>query len=429
MARTVRPCRLLVSLLSVGALLLAGCIQQERSAAAPNAPVTIVFKHSKLFGDPQAFTALIRRFEERHPAIRVRAEVLPATSDEQYQFYVINLRAGSTDFDVFALDVIWVAGFARAGWLAEVSELLPPAAHHEFFPGPMNAVRYRDGVYAVPWFIDAGLLYYRKDLLEKHRIAPPQTWDELVRAAQTISAREPNVYGFIWQGRQYEGLVCNALEYMWSAGGDVLRDGRVVLDSPANRRALAFMRALVHETGVSPELVTTTTEEPARRIFGDGRAVFLRNWPYAWSLFEQPGSPVRGKVGVMVLPHFPGHESAATLGGWQLGINRHSRRAEAAAQFVRFMTSAEAQKALALANGLNPSRRALYSDAELIRAQPHLAPLRAIFERARPRPVTPYYVRVSQVLQSELSAVVAGIKTPPAALATAQQQVEAALRP
>ncbi len=414
---------LLVSVLAVGA-----CSEQDSGTPPAGQPITIVFKHSKLFGDPQAFDALIKRFEKSNPSIRVRTETLPSSSDEQHQFYVINLRAASSDFDVMALDVIWVAEFARAGWLSDLTESFAPAERKAFFKGPLVAVLYQDRAYAIPWFIDAGLLYYRKDLLAKYKYEPPKTWEELSRIAAAIKQRESGLYGFVWQGKQYEGLVCNALEYMWSAGGDVLLDNHAVLNSPENRRALRFMRALVQDGGVSPKLVTTATEEPSRRIFGSGKAVFLRNWPYAWTLFQQSDSPVRGKVGITVLPHFPGHDPAATLGGWQLGVNRHSRYPKEATAFVHFMTSAEAQKALALAYGLNPSRRTLYEDIDLIAAQPHLAQLRAIFDRARPRPVTPQYVRISQVLQSEFSAVVAGLKPPDDALASAQEQIEAILK-
>lgn len=416
-----KPASVRFFLLAV-ALVVAACTD-DAAPPAPGQPTTIVFKHSKLFGEPQAFDDLVKRFEQHNPGIRVRTETLPASSDEQHQFYVINLRARSPDFDVMALDVIWIAEFARAGWLNDLSSILAAEDPKVFFKGPLAAVRYRGRTYAIPWFLDAGLLYYRKDLLTKYGFAPPTTWQQLVDIAAAIKRREPGMYGFVWQGKQYEGLVCNALEYMWSAGGDVLSGSRVVLDSPANRRALGFMQALVHHDHVSPELVTTATEEPSRRIFGSGKAVFLRNWPYAWTLFQQADSPVKDNVGITVLPHFPGHASAATLGGWQLGVNRYSRHPAEASAFVRFMASREAQKALALAYGLNPSRRALYDDPELVAAQPHLAQLRAIFERARPRPVTPQYVRVSQVLQSEFSAVVAGLKDPQEALAAAQIQV------
>lgn len=408
-------------------LALLGACGEPGTDTTPQA-VEIVFKHSKLFGDPAPFKALVQQFEERNPDIRVKAETLPSSSDEQHQFYVINLRAGSASFDVFAMDVIWVAEFAKVGWLRDVSHLIPSEERSEFFAGTIEAVTYQGKVYAVPWFIDAGLLYYRKDLLDKHGFEPPETWPELVEAAGRVAAKE-DIYGFVWQGKQYEGLVCNVLEFLWSNRGRVLQDGQVVLDSPENREALRFMTDLIHRHRVTPALVNTATEEPSRRIFGDGKAVFLRNWPYAWNLFQRQGSLVKDKVGVRALPRFEGGESAAALGGWQLGVNPYSEHPEAAERFVSFLASPESQKALALAYGFNPTREGLYRDPEILRAQPFLRDLYSVFRRAVPRPVSPYYVQISQVLQAQFSAAVAGVTEPEAALRRAQEQIEAILQP
>lgn len=377
---------------------------------------TLVFKHGKLFGDPHVLRALIDEFEAAHPGVSVREETLPSSSDEQHQFYAINLQAKSDAFDVMALDIIWVAGFARAGWLRE----LAAPEREAFFDGPMEAVTYGGKPHAVPWFVDAGLLYYRTDLVSE----PPKTWPGLIDAARGVMARVPGMHGFVWQGKQYEGLVCNALEYLHSNGGAVLAGSRVVLDSPQNREALALMADLVHRHRVTPGSVTTATEEPSRHVFGQGRAVFLRNWPYAWRLFQDPASRAHGKVGVAELPHFPGGRSAPTLGGWQLAVNAASRHPEVAASFVRFLTGAPAQKRLALAYGFQPARTALYRDAQLLAAQPFLGRLERVFASARPRPVTPQYVRVSQVLQGDFSAAVSGLSTPRAALEHAQRRIE-----
>ena len=387
------------------AALAAGCGRPAPGGAA----TTLVFKHGKLFGDPHVLRALIDEFERAHPGVAVREETLPSSSDDQYQFYAINLQAGSDAFDVLAVDIIWVAGFARAGWL----RALP--SEGGFFEGPMEAVTWRGTVHALPWFVDAGLLYYRKDLVER----APRTWDELI-----AMARAPAVQGFVWQGKQYEGLVCNALEYLHSNRGAVLEGERVVLDSPQNREALALMAGLVHRYRVTPGSVTTMTEEPSRHVFGQGRALFLRNWPYAWRLFQDPSSGVHGKVGVAELPHFPGGRSAPTLGGWQLAVNAASRNHEIASSFVHFLTGEAAQKRLAMAYGFQPARLALYRDAELLAAQPFLGELERVFTNARPRPVTPQYVRVSQVLQSDFSAAISGRRTPQAALAHAQRRIE-----
>ncbi len=386
--------------------------------------VTIVFKHGKVAGDPEPIKKLIERFEERNPDVRIKDETLPAATDEQHQFYVINLEGKSSDFDVFAMDVIWVPEFARAGWLRDLSHILPPESRNEFFGGPMEAAIYGEKVYAIPWYIDAGILYYRKDLLEKYGFSPPKTWHELVRIASKVTRKEPGLYGFIWQGKQYEGLICNVLEYIRSNGGDVIKNGRVVVDSPENRQALAFMRDLIYQYRITPELVTTAIEEPTRHIFGKGKAVFMRNWPYAWNIFEGDDSPIKGKVGVSILPGFPGHGSAPTLGGWHLGINKYSRHPKEAERFIKFFTSYEAQKTLSLTIGYKSTRRKLYRDKDLIRAQPFVVSLYDVFEHARPRPISPFYMMISQIMQPEFSAVLSRIKEPEDALKSASKQIE-----
>jgi multiple sugar transport system substrate-binding protein len=402
-------------------VLFPGC---KPEAARPPGETTIVFKHGKVPGDAAAFRRLLDRFEEEHPRIRVRDESLPASTDEQHQFYAVNLDSRSRDFDVLALDVIWVPEFARAGWLRDLTPLFLPGEQEAFFPGPVRAVTYQSRFYAVPWYIDAGVLYVRTDLLRKHQRRVPRTWQELVETAQVIAGKEPGLYGYVWQGRQYEGLVCNALEFIWSNGGEVLKGEQPTIDGARNREALGFMRDLIAKYGVTPPLVTTAIEEPTRQLFGSGKVLFMRNWPYAWNIFNSSNSPVRGKVGLAPLPAFPGHEPVSTLGGWQLGVNAFSLHPEAGEQLVRFLTSPAAQKELARTVGYKPTRKDLYKDEDLLREQPDLALLYTIFLQARPRPVTPYYMMITGVLQPEFSAVIAGIRTPGEALASAQKQVE-----
>jgi multiple sugar transport system substrate-binding protein len=402
---------------------LAGCTTEERVTSGP-VGVTVVFKHGKIAGDPKPFRELLDRFEQAHSGITVKEETLPASTDEQHQFYAINLDSRSADFDVLSLDVIWVPEFARAGWLRDVTDILDEGEQDDFFPGPIEADTYEGRLFAVPWYIDAGLLYYRRDLLKKYGRPVPKTWPELVSTAQAVTGGEKDLYGFIWQGKQYEGLVCNVLEFLRSNGGAVFEKGRPVIDSPRNVEALGFMRDLIVKYRVSPPLVTTAIEEPTRHLFGGGRVLFMRNWPYAWNVFIREDSAVRGKVGVTALPAFPGHESAPTLGGWQLGINRYSHHPEAAEKFVRFLTSPSAQKELARTVGYKPSRKILYKDPDLLREQPFITSLYEIFLKARPRPVTPYYLMITQVMQAEFSAALAGIKTPEEALVSAQKQVE-----
>ncbi len=401
---------------------LQGCLQ-DLSTDRPE-ETTIVFKHGKIAGDPEALKRLITKFEEANPDVKVKEETLPSSTDEQHQFYVINLEGRSADFDVYALDVVWVQEFARAGWLRDLSHILPSKKRSDVFQGPMEAAIYDEMVYAVPWYIDAGVLYYRKDLLEKYGFSPPKTWYDLVRIASEVIKEEPDIYGFIWQGKQYEGLVCDVLEYIHSNGGAIIRDGQVVIESEENVEALRFMRDLIFRYRVTPVLVTTMIEEPTRHIFGKGKAVFMRNWPYAWNIFEADDSPVKGKVGVSILPKFPGHQSSPTLGGWHLGVNAYSKHPEEAERFIGFLTSYDAQKTLSLTVGYKPTLKSLYQDPGLNQAQPFTTSLYDAFQHAKPRPITPYYMMISQVIQPEFSAIISGIKDPEEALKSAGVQIE-----
>ncbi len=414
--------RWFASLVILVALLLTSCKREPQVERGP-VEATVVFKHGKIAGDPKAFQELLDRFEQENPGIRIKDEVLPSSTDEQHQFFVVNLEAESKAFDVFSLDVIWVPEFARAGWLKDLGHLLAPGEQAAFFPGPIQAVTFNKRVHAIPWYIDAGVLYYRRDLLEKYNLPVPGTWPELVATAQQIIGKEKNLYGYLWQGKQYEGLVCNVLEFIWANGGMILSDNKPVVDTRQNAEALAFMRDLITRSGVTPPLVTTATEEPTRQLFGSGKAVFMRNWPYALTLLNSAGSPVRDRVGMAELPSFPGHARASTLGGWQLGVNKNSAHPDAAEKLVLFLTSTAAQKTLSLSVGYNPTRKALYKDPDLLRVHPGLGSLYQVFMKARPRPVTPYYMMITGVLQPEFSAAITGIKQPGKALASAQKQI------
>ncbi len=398
------------------------CRYEREPRADRNA---IVFKHGKA-ASAGTIKELIRRFEGQNPDVRVIEEILPATTDEQHQFYITNLEGRSSRFDVMALDVIWIPEFAQAGWLQDLTGRMPEEETHKFLESPMEADTYNGQLYAVPWYVDAGMLYYRKDLLAKYGLEPPRTMEELVASARKVldGEKDPGLYGFIWQGKQYEGLVCVALEFIRGNGGQILdREGNCRLKDPRVADALGFMRDLIYENKVSPALVTTANEESTRHTFGRGRALYMRNWPYAWNLFQEEGSKVRGLVGVVAMPPFTGNSGVATLGGWQLGINKYSRNHDVSWRFIEFMTSYRSQRDLALGAGFKPTRKAVYSDPDLTDKQPFIAELYPIIVNARPRPVTPFYSMISQVLQSEFSAAINGIRTPRRALARGEEEI------
>jgi multiple sugar transport system substrate-binding protein len=383
----------------------------------------LVLRYQPLGADPAPLRELVASFERAHPGTRVELQPIPNASDLAHQLLVTALGARSRDLDAFVLDVVWVAEFARAGWLADLSAVLPPArVREEFLAGPAEAA-VRDGrTRAAPWFVDVGLLYYRTDLVP----SPPRTYAALDEAVRAARERQPGIAGHVWQGRQYEGLSCNFFEAVWGRGGEPFAGDRLALDTPEGRAALGWLRGLV-ERGVSPASVAVAAEEDARRLFQEGRAAFMRNWPYAWPLLQAEGSPVRGKVGVAPLPSEDGAPGPGALGGWFLGVSAHAppARRAAAARLVAHLASPEAARVLALAYGRNPARRATYGDPQVREGSPFLAELLPIVERARARPVTPYYMLVADALQGELSAAVSGLRPPGSALRRAQAQADA----
>jgi multiple sugar transport system substrate-binding protein len=283
-------------------------------------------------------------------------------------------------------------------------------------------------VWAVPWNMNVGVLYYRADLLAAHGLAPPRTWEELVEQVARIRAGRPPapLDGVLWQGKQYEGLVVNVLEHFWGHGTALLaEDGRVLPEPERAVAALAFMRSLV-EHGVSPGWVTAGDEELTRRPFGDGRAIFLRSWPYALDLFELADSPVRGRVGLAALPgHAGGAAGAGATGGFHLGVNRRTRHPDAAVELVRFLAGEPAQRALTAAGvALYPTRMALYHDPAIVRERPAMPHFHDLALGARPRPVTPAYLMLSTTVQPEFSAALVGVKTPRRALDHARRRLE-----
>ena len=412
--------RALLPLAAVALLVVAWAC---RTPVAPSS--AIVFKHARILGNADPIPGLLREFEAAHPGVRVRSEALPWASDDQHQLYVINLEGGSAGFDVMMLDCIWVPEFARAGWLLDLTAEVSAEELRAHFPSTVENATWNGRIWALPWNMNVGLLYYRADLLARHGLTPPATWDELVRAVEIIrgAERDPKLEGYVWQGKQYEGLAVNVLEAMWANDASLLGpDGSVFPDEARAREALSHLRSLI-DRGISPRWVTAGDEELSRRAFGDGRAVFLRNWPYVLDLVEAPDSPVRGRVGIAPLPgRTRATAGRGSTGGSHLGISRHTRNPAAALALARFMTSERAQR-LMLAGTLYPTRTALYQAPDLVARHPRLPEIQRLMFTGRPRPVTPHYLLLSTTLQPEFSAVLTGIKAPDRAIREAKHRL------
>ncbi|APR85989.1 Maltose/maltodextrin ABC transporter, substrate binding periplasmic protein MalE [Minicystis rosea] len=411
------------TLAALAALALAGCSRRDHeSERPPSGPIRIVLKHQPFWGDPATFRGLLARFEQRHPGVTVITEALPSASDVVHQFFLTALEGGARDFDVFIVDVVWTQELARAGWIADLSAAFPPATVRSNFLAPAaETALFQSRTYAVPWYLDVGLLYRRVDLCPN----APVTHADLMESAERALKDKRAAQGYVWQGRQYEGLVCNAYEAIWGHGGATMDGTRVLLDTPEARAGLAWLRDTLAR-GVSPAAVTSMAEEESRRVFQEGQCVFMRNWPYAYAESQRPGSPVRGKVAISSLPSEKGGHGSGALGGYLLALNARSPayKREAALALITHLTSLDANVEMAVAYGRNPPRRAPYLDPRLVRAMPLTASLLPIIERAKPRPLTPYYPALSDTLQSEMSAAITGVRPPGEALRRAQALVD-----
>ncbi len=360
---------------------------------------------------PQVWDQAVADFERQNPGVKIVREIGPSSSTQFHDLLTQKLKNRDTKLDVFFMDVIWPGEFASAGWALPLDRYFNATEQKKFLAAPILANHYGGHIFGVPLFIDAGLLYYRKDLLTKYALPEPRTWPELVQTAKTILVRErdPDLVGFSGQFKQYEGLVCDMMEYVLSNGGALWDESHLVsaLDQPRALEAVRFVRD--HIIGEISNRGVLTYEEPeSLALFTQGRAVFHRNWPYAWKIANDPAtSRIAGKVGMTRLPAFTSGKSVSTLGGWQLGINRLSTQPELAWRFVDFMTSAGMQKRIALATGRAPTRRVLYDDPALLSAIPQLSSLLQTFEQAVPRPITPVYIPLSNIMQRYFSSVLA----------------------
>lgn len=300
----------------------------------------------------------------------VKLNRMPQNLDDAIPIYQQLFAAQSSDIDVLYIDVIWLGMFKDH--LLDVTSMIPEDEVKAHFASATDAARLDGKLLAMPFYIDTGLMFYRKDLLEKYGKEPPKTWEEMTATAKEIQDAErkagnPDMWGYAWQGRSYEGLTCDALEWIASAGGGTIisDDGEVTINSPVTEAALTRARGWIGT--ISPEGVLNYDEENSRALFESGNAVFHRNWPYVWGTSQAEGGKLVGKVGVSALPlGAEGQKSSGTLGTAYLGVSKYSEKQELAADLLRYMVGSEDQKMRAIEGGYNPTVAALYEDADVL---------------------------------------------------------------
>lgn len=360
---------------------------------------------------------------EKQTGNTVKVVSTPNSATDRLALYQQLLAAGSDAVDVFQVDITWAGTLGSD--MIDLSKYVPKSVLAADFPRIVEADTWHGKLVALPWFTDAGILYYRKDLLQKYQLKPPQTWQQLARDALVIqqgerAAGRARFWGYVFQGQAYEGLTCNALEWVASYGGGtfVASDGKITANNPNAVKAIAWAASTVGK--IAPEGVLNYQEEEARGVFQSGNAAFMRNWPYAWALVQSGGSPVHDKVGVEQLPSGTvGGPHVATLGGWNLAVSRYSHHPAEAASLAQFMTSYEQQRYRAIHGAFNPTIPALYHDPDVLKANPFYARLFPTISGALARPsnVTGRrYSRASAAIFDSVHSVLAGSVSAEAAM-------------
>ena len=368
---------------------------------------SVTFLMAAPFAD--ATRDLVKQFNQEHRGeINLQVVRGPLETEAMSDLAISSLLLGKAPFDGLLMDVTWLPKYAAAGWMEPLEDFFNEKDVDALAIGAREGNSYDGHLYRWPLTADMGLLYYRTDLMEQ----PPATPEELVLVSQSLQKDRKVDWGYVWQGRQYEGLSCVYLEMIDGFGGDWLQpnNNHIGLDLDPGVQAAAWLQELIDQ-GVSPNAVTNYAEPEALQSFKVGDAAFMRNWPYAWTELQKSDSAVKGNVGITTMVARPGH-STATLGSWGLTVLKGSAHVNASIEAIRFLTNESSQKQLFLKHGYTPTQQSVFDDPQLLQDKPILAEFSQALKVVKARPETPLYAQISDVLTRQLSSILTRETTP-----------------
>lgn len=404
---------------------------EAAAESTEGATVTAMLWDTPRPGDEEAVA-----YCEEQTGITIDVQSGPESATDRLALYLQFFGAGSGDIDLMQIDVIWPGILAEH--LVDLRPYLSDEQYASYFERIAQNNTVDGALVGIPWFTDAGLLYYRTDLLEKYGFdGPPATWAELDEMATAIQegerAENPDFWGYVWQGAAYEGLTCDALEWQfsWNGGSIVEPDGTISINN--ENAAAAFDTAASWVDRISPPGVVSYMEEDARGVWQGGNAAFMRNWPYAFALGNAEDSVIKDQFAVVPLPKGgEDGQNADTLGGWQMAVSKYSDDVDAAAEVAVCITSAEAQKFRATLGSSLPTIGDLYSDEDVLAANPFFGQLYDVFNGgavARPSTVTGEdYNQVSTIYFTEVNKVLTGQQTGQQAVESIESQLQGLLQ-
>ncbi len=382
---------------------------------------------------PDVMRKIADEYQKRNPSVKVDIEVGGATSEAQQQYLNTVLTSKDPTLDLVLIDVIRPAQWAAAQWAepldgylgTDKAKMLP-----QYLKAYADANQVGGKLVALPYFADAQFMYYRKDLLEKYGRSVPKTWDQMIETAKLImdGEKNPNLSGFQTAGAPIEGTVCTYLVPLWGAGSDLTKGGKLDLDSAEALKPFELMGKM-KASGVLPPNIAEIPTDRIRINMQAGNLVFAMSWGYVWNRLQNDSdSQVKGKIGVAELPAFPGGQSATCIGGWQVAVSAFSKNKTEAVNFARYLSSPEVSKMQAILASHLPVFPSVYTDPDVLKANPWFADAKPVVEGAKARPVTPRYTEVSDVIRSNMNAYLAGTKTGEVALSDMKSRLSPIFR-
>ncbi len=392
------------------------------ATSAINASGKVVWATTKGGGTPKKLTDT---FNGKNTGVTIEYQEFANDSQKLHDQFVTVFGAKDSTYDLIAADIPWAPEFASAGYLLPLDKYATPEFRKNFFEGSLLATTLKDKLYGIPWYQNVGLLFYRKDILDKAGLQPPKTFDEMNDMAAKLQTSD--MYGYAFAGFKNEGLSAVWLEVLWGFGGEFwdASTGKVLVNSPEAEASLQWMVDAIYNKKISPEKLITFKGPDLQATFAQGNAVFARAFASGISDFEKADSKVKGKWGAVPVLAQSGKKPAGTLGNWNLSISAFSKNPDAAWKTIEYLTSLDAQKTYALGEGVLPSLKAAFSDADLKAANPAISVLSDAFATAKPRPVTPAYPQISsEVIQDLVSKVLSKQVTPKDAVKQMQSKTE-----
>ena len=384
-------------------------------------PITLNFSFDQGVGE--ATQQIVDAFNESQDKIQVETVLLPQDTNQVHDDFVNKLASGDTSVDIMGLDVVYVAEFASAGWLYDLTDQIDTSTMLE---GPVEGATYDGKLVAAPWFTNSSVLFYRTDVLEELNAEVPTTWEGWMELADQAVGINGVEYGADFQASQSEAMVTNWCEYVWGNGGDILdENGYPVVNSENNIEATNIMKKLVDD--YAPEGVTTYAETESEQVFKEGKCLFIRDWSGFWSSGQDEGSKVTGKIAATMLPVGPsGTESHTCLGGLDLVVNNaiSDEKKEAAVEFINYMTSFDTQKEMTIISSQPPVVKEVYTDDEILEEIPFYADFYDIIMTGKSRPSSPQYSQISDAIQRNIHQALTGEVEVEAALDTLQGEIE-----